>query len=73
LDDLGFGHDRGRLLRARGLGRLRRFGRLRGLLGLDFATQAVGVGPASDPVGLGVLNRRRGARSTYAKFLGERE
>jgi hypothetical protein len=76
LDDLGFGHDRDRLLRARGLGglgRLRRFGRLRGLLGLDFATQAVGVGPASDPVGLGVFNRRRGARSTYAKFLGERE
>jgi hypothetical protein len=70
LDDLGFGHDRGRLLRARGLGRL---GRLRGLVGLDLATQSVGVGAASNPVGLGVLNRRRGARGTYAECLGERE
>jgi hypothetical protein len=72
-NDFGFGDEHGRLLRARGLGRLRGFGGLRGLFGLDLATKTVGVGPASDPVGLGVLYGRGGARGAYAKFLGERE
>jgi hypothetical protein len=76
FEDFGLGHDRGRLRRASGLGglgRLRRFGRLSGLFGLHLSTQTVGVGPTSYPVGLGVFDRRRGARGTNAEFLGERE
>jgi hypothetical protein len=40
---------------------------------LDLSTQTVGVGATSNPISLGVLDRRRGARGTYAEFLGERE
>jgi hypothetical protein len=78
FEDFGLGYDRGRgrLRRASGLGGLgglRRFGRLGGLFRLNLSTKSVGVGPTSNAVGLGVLNRRRGARGTYAEFLGERE
>jgi hypothetical protein len=72
FDDLGFGHDRG-FLRARGFVGLRRLGGLGGLFGLDLSTQTVSVRATSDAVGLGVLDRRRGARGTYAECLGERE
>jgi hypothetical protein len=71
--DLGFGDERGHLLGGRRLGRLGGFGGLRGLFGLDLATKTVGVGPTSDPVRLGVLYGRGGARGAYAEFLGERE
>jgi len=76
FDDFGRGRDGGSLLGPCGLRGLHGFGRLGGfggLFGLHLATKSVGVGSTSDSVRLGVLDRRRGARSTYAKFLGERE
>ena len=49
------------------------FAALAASAGRDLATQALGVGATTDAVGLGVLDRRRGARGADAQFLGERE
>jgi hypothetical protein len=54
-----------------GLGGFRGFGGFGGLFGLHLATKPVRVSAATDSVGLGVLNRRRGAGGSNAEFLGE--
>jgi hypothetical protein len=72
--DVFRGRGDGSLRGTRGLYGLRGFrglGGFGGLFWLHLATKPVRVGAATDSVGLGVLDRRRGAGSSNAEFLGE--